>query len=326
MYTNKLLLVVAIPASIVLAGEVLAATYSVPVAGSKYFHTSNTGGEVVTEVLSASADGYQTRTKRQRGTDSEEFRLFGIQALSKQLNEGVLPRDLLKAAQIFPLQLGKKVSFDTYGSSGAGRWYRGHTWEVVQEYSVQVGTNTEKVFAIKMLAESPGFFKFDGVCHYAVKYAICMQSEGELFIRGNSDLTGPINAYMTKAIVSGAEVVIPNLKASAAVPASVQASVPNPVAPVAAPTTALSATPVVTPAAQPLTPAAQTASVTTPTPAPVAAPATAPAAAAALQPTVPAAQSTAAEQRLKQAKDLLDKKLITQQQYDEFVSRIMKDM
>jgi hypothetical protein len=44
----------------------------------------------------------------------------------------------------------------------------------------------------------------------------------------------------------------------------------------------------------------------------------------------PAAASTAvpisAEQRLKQAKDLLDKQLINEQQYNEFVAKIMKDM
>jgi hypothetical protein len=44
----------------------------------------------------------------------------------------------------------------------------------------------------------------------------------------------------------------------------------------------------------------------------------------------PAATTTAvpsnAEQRLKQARELLDKKLINEQQYNEFVARIMKEM
>jgi hypothetical protein len=42
-------------------------------------------------------------------------------------------------------------------------------------------------------------------------------------------------------------------------------------------------------------------------------------------PTTTAVPSNA-EQRLKQAKELLDKKLINEQQYNEFVARIMKEM
>ncbi|WP_199225060.1 hypothetical protein [Limnohabitans sp. 2KL-51] len=47
-------------------------------------------------------------------------------------------------------------------------------------------------------------------------------------------------------------------------------------------------------------------------------------------PSTPAAANTAvpsnAEQRLKQARELLDKKLINEQQYNEFVARIMNEM
>ena len=35
---------------------------------------------------------------------------------------------------------------------------------------------------------------------------------------------------------------------------------------------------------------------------------------------------SSAEQRLKQARELLDKRLINEQQYNEFVARIMKEM
>ncbi|MCU0763166.1 MAG: hypothetical protein MUF76_09350 [Hydrogenophaga sp.] len=65
-------------------------------------------------------------------------------------------------------------------------------------------------------------------------------------------------------------------------------------------------------AAQPSVPAAGAVASPAPVPAPAAA--------------APAQQPQGAEQRLKQAKDLLDKNLITQQQYDEFVARIMKEM
>jgi len=121
---------------------------------------------------------------------------------------------------------------------------------------------------------SPGFYKFEGTCEYSTRLAYCIRIDGDMFILGNSAMTGPYKLVLNKAVVNGTELLVQQAGAEA-------------------PTLA---------------------------PAPAIAPVS----------VKPAAMTTAvpnnAEQRLKQARDLLDKRLINEQQYNEFVARIMKEM
>lgn len=332
MFLTKQWIPTAIFALSSVTGHAHAATYSSPTVGAQYYWTNSMTGDLMVEVLSVGSDRYESKTQRLQGNSSVETRLFGILSLGKQLSEGVLPLDAQKAAQIFPLAVGRKVNFDAYGTSGGGRWYRGHTWEVIQEYSTRIGATQEKFFVIKILSESPGFLKFDGVCHYSPTFAACIYLEGDLFIRGNSAMTGRMTSSMTKAVIKGVETAVPNLMAASTQPSATTSG--------ASPTQAAPAEP--TSATQPAAPQ-QAARLAPPPPTHSAVPAPipqaanqaqlaaasdmagAPVAATSPQPAA-AAQLTNAEQRLKQARDLLDKKLITLQQYDEFVSRIMKDM
>ncbi|MEW6478025.1 MAG: hypothetical protein AB1455_01095 [Pseudomonadota bacterium] len=298
-----------------LAGNTHATPYSPPVAGSSYTYSTTSSGEVTIDILSTEDGIFTTRSKRQRGSESEERRLFGIYSMSKQFNEGILSRDLAKASEFFPLQIGKKVVFDTYGQTNGPRWYRSQTWETVRQYSLQIGQDNHQVYVIKVLSESPGYFKLDGTCDYSVVFAACIKVEGDLFVRGRPELTGPQSSYMTKAVVRGMTLTLPDLQ-KAVSPAQLAAPAPAAVAPAVAPAPAT----VPTPAAAAPQPAA-------PAPQPAASPAPAsPTSNQSPGPGTPAGTATSAEQRLKQAKELLDKKLITQQQYDEFVARIMKDM
>lgn len=301
-----------------LAGHAQATPYTPPVAGSTYTFNSSSSGEITVEILSSDQDTFATRTRRQQGGESEERRLFGIYPMSKQFNEGILGRDRVKAAGFFPLEVGKKVIFDTFGQTNGPRWYRSHTWEAVRQYTLQIGQDSHQVFVIKTVAESPGFFKFDGTCDYSTTYAACLKTEGTLFVSTRPELNGPLSSRMTKAVVRGVAVNIPDLQSAAistpnAAPAPLPANIPAQQDPA----------PVATQVPPPLSAPAQTSAPPMPSPVVVGpTPATANSPATATSP----AQTSSAEQRLKQAKDLLDKKLITQHQYDEFVARIMKDM
>lgn len=250
--------------------QVLASNFTPPPVGTKFYTTSK-NGDFVNEVLSVEADRYTTSsTKMGESKSTETTRFLGLINFNKNLNEGILALDRDKSLALFPLKVGNKVAFSHYGGSG-NRWYRDHNIEVVSEQKAQIGAEQSPVFVLKVRSESSGFFKLEGTCDYATRLAICIRVVGDLFIRGNSALTGPVDIVMTKAVINGAEL--------------------------------------------PIRPTAAAATVTTPA---TSAPAPALAAAA------PAAGS--AEQRLKEAKDLFDKKLISEQQYNEFVARIMKDM
>jgi len=274
-------------AGLLLVGaQVLASSFTPPPVGTKFYTTSK-DGDFVNEVLSVESDRYTTRsTKVGESKSTETTRFLGLITFSKERNEGILALDRDKSLALFPLKVGNKVAFSHYGGSG-NRWYRDINIEVVSEQKVQIGADDSPVCVLKGRAESPGIFKMEVTCDYAPRLAICIRSVGDQVIRGNAALTGPFDIVMTKAVINGVELPIR--------PTAVAAGVTAPAAPAPAPAPAL--TPALTP--EPLAAS-------------------------------PAAASTAvpisAEQRLKQAKDLLDKQLINEQQYNEFVAKIMKDM
>jgi len=298
-----------------LASHAHAAPFSAPVNGSKYIYNSSLSGEVTVEVLSTGPDTYSTKTQRQQGAPTEENRLFGLYAMTKQLNEGILSRDLAKARGFFPLQVGNKVSFDTYGQTNGPRWYRTHRWEAVKQYSMQVGSETHQMFVVKLSTEIPGHFKNESTCDYSTTYAACVKVTGDLFVASRPEVNGPYTSHMAKAIVRGATVSVSDIvEKSPASTAEANTPAPaNPVAkpmPVATPTTQSNANDVQTTSVRPATDNVQA-------PPPQGNP---------TAQTLPGTHAPNPEHRLKQAKELLEKKLITQQNYDEFVNRIMKDM
>lgn len=184
-------------------------TYVSPVIKSGYYFKSNMIGDYVVEVNSIASDRYETQTKRIDGNLSVETRLFGIITLEKLLNESILNGDANKASQIFPLASGKNTTFVTHGARANGSsWSRNHKWEVLKSYEKVVGQDTQLLWLIKVFAESPGFFKFEGTCEYSLKYSICIKLDGVRFIRGNEKSSGVIKNYLEKVIVDGIEAII----------------------------------------------------------------------------------------------------------------------
>lgn len=184
-------------------------TYVSPVINSNLFFKSNMIGEYVIEINSVGSDRYETQTKRADGNSTFETRLFGIITLEKLLNESVLNGDATKASQIFPLAIGKNTAFVTHGARANGSsWSRNHKWEVIKSYDKLVGQDMQKLWLIKVFAESPGFFKFEGTCEYSLKFSTCIKLEGERFIRGNEKSSGIVKNYLYKAVVDGVEIIM----------------------------------------------------------------------------------------------------------------------
>ena len=67
----------------------------------------------------------------------------------------------------------------------------------------------QKLWLIKVFAESPGFFKFEGICEYSLKFSTCIKLEGERFIRGNEKSSGTVKNYLYRAVVDGVEIIMP---------------------------------------------------------------------------------------------------------------------
>jgi hypothetical protein len=190
-------------------GSVYANTYVSPVIKSNFHLNSNIIGNYVVEVISVGNDRYETQTKRADGNTTVETRLFGILTLEKLLNESILSGDAAKASQIFPMAVGKNVSFVTHGArSNGSSWSRNHKWEVMKSYEKLIGSDLQQLWTIKVFAESPGFFKFEGTCEYSIKYSTCLKIEGERFIRGNDRSTGAVKNSLEKIVLDGVEMVI----------------------------------------------------------------------------------------------------------------------
>ncbi len=190
-------------------GSVYANTYVSPAIKTSFHLNSNIIGNYVVEVTSVGSDRYETQTKRIDGNTTVETRLFGILTLEKLLNESILSGDAVKASQIFPLAVGKNASFVTHGArSNGSSWSRNHKWEVMRSYEKLVGSDLQQLWTIKVFAESPGFFKFEGTCEYSLKYATCLKIEGERFIRGNERSTGAVRNSLEKIVIDGVETPI----------------------------------------------------------------------------------------------------------------------
>ena len=106
------------------------------------------------------------------------------------------------------LTSGKKVNLNHYG--GTTRWFRDRNIEVVSEYLGQIGDENSPVFVLKMKSETPGFFKFEGTCEYSVKLAFCITILGDLFVKDNPEFIRPVKLHMTKAQISGIDLIIKN--------------------------------------------------------------------------------------------------------------------
>ena len=188
-------------------GSAFANTYVSPAIKTSFHYNSNIIGNYIVEVIAVSNDRYETQTKRTEGNSSSETRLFGIVTLEKVLGENILNSDATKASQIFPLSVGKITSFTTNGARPNGSsWSRAHKWEVVKSYEKSWGGEPQQFWTLKIFAESPGFFKFDGICEYSLKYSACVKIEGERFINGNARSTGPVKNILQKILIDGAEV------------------------------------------------------------------------------------------------------------------------
>jgi hypothetical protein len=189
-----------------LSSQVFSNTYSSPAVGDKYF-VSSSQGEFLNEVVSVDSDRYLT-TSTNLGTKSvsEITRFLGFINFTKNLREDILSLDRDKAKALFPLKVGNKVTFSSYG--GNPKWYRDHTVEVTSAYTSQIGEANSPIFTLKMRSETPGYFKFEGTCEYSVKLAFCIQILGDLFIKGNPDINRPVKLNVTKALLGGVDLVV----------------------------------------------------------------------------------------------------------------------
>jgi hypothetical protein len=190
-----------------MSASALANAFTPPPVGTQFFLTI--GNEASThEVISTQADRFITRSiTAGEPRSSEMTRFLGMFNFNKRLNEGIFAGDSNKALALFPLKVGNRVTFSHYGGSG-NRWHRDHIVEVVSEQTAQIGQDKSAVFSLKIQSESPGFMKLDGVCDFAPQLGTCIRFVGDLFVRGNSALTGPMNLVVTKVILNGTELVI----------------------------------------------------------------------------------------------------------------------
>lgn len=180
-----------------------------PAVGSKYHFKSTTSGDLVVEVVGADDISYTTKTTRERGDNTDEYRPYGIHFFAKQYGEGILPADLRKLSQLFPLRIGNNVSHEVYGGPTTARWWRTNKLEVVRRYVADVGDNKHEMYTIKISHESNYWWKLDGLCEYSTVYSICVRFAGEGVFARNAPVQ-KFETNMKKAVVGGVETILPD--------------------------------------------------------------------------------------------------------------------
>ncbi len=182
-------------------------SYVSPKVGTEYHFTSSANGDGINKVISVKNDSYEVETTLKEQKPSKGLRLLGI--LSFPESAGILSQDSEKAVKILPLRVGNRVNFNSFGTTGSARWNRDHQWEVLAEYETKIAAKVEKIYVLKLKAETYGFYKYEGTCDFSPTYAVCLRSSGEQFVANRPARTGPTSVSIRKIRLDNVEIAIP---------------------------------------------------------------------------------------------------------------------
>jgi hypothetical protein len=182
-------------------------SYVSPKVGTEYHFTSSANGEGINKVLSTKGDSYEVETTLKEQKPLKGQRLLGV--LSMPESTGISSQESEKVAKILPLRVGNKVGFKSFGTTGSAQWNRDHQWEVLSEYETKIAAKAEKIYVLKLKAETPGFYKYEGTCDFSPTYAVCLRSSGEQFVANRPALTGPLSVNIRKIRLDNVDIAIP---------------------------------------------------------------------------------------------------------------------
>jgi hypothetical protein len=189
----------------------LASQFSPAPVGSIFFGQSTTSGSFEQRVIKTESDRTILITKNIEKKVSNESQLFlGIVILSRESDNGVSPVESRKASELFPLKVGSKSKFTSFGTTNRQPWSRDIVLIVHAEHALLINGKESLAYSIGMTAKSSvgDFYSFEGICIFSVFLGRCVDMSGEIKIKDRPEFSGPFKSSINKAIIENQEYVI----------------------------------------------------------------------------------------------------------------------